>query len=136
MHCACKKGTQTYVKPVVPAQLDFILLLPQTNSANFSWQYGSVRLRYGAAAACSFRMTPSTSNSDPGCSHVLGRVPLTPLFLLGNSPSTIPHQLRQHRRDKFPHGLADATDASGKKGSNVYEVKQWLSSASCSVSNT
>ena len=57
---------------------------------------------------------------------VLGRVPLMPLFLLGNSTPTIPHQLRQHRRSKFPHGEADAADASGKKGSNVYELNQWL----------
>ena len=26
----------------------------------------------------------------------------------------------------FPYGLADAADASGKKGSNVYEMNQWL----------
>ena len=26
----------------------------------------------------------------------------------------------------FPYGLADAADASGKKGSNVYELNQWL----------
>ena len=49
-----------------------------------------------------------------------------PLFLLGNFTPTIPHQLRQHRRGKFPHGLADAANASGKKGSNEYQVNQWL----------
>ena len=49
-----------------------------------------------------------------------------PLFLLGNSTPTIPHQLRQHRRSRFPHGLADAADALGKKGSNVYVLNQWL----------
>ena len=58
--------------------------------------------------------------------NVQGRVPLMPLFFLGNSTPTIPHQLRQHRRDRFPHGLADAADALGKKRSNVYEVNQWL----------
>ena len=26
----------------------------------------------------------------------------------------------------FPYGLADAADASGEKGSNVYEMNQWL----------
>ena len=26
----------------------------------------------------------------------------------------------------FPHGLADASDESGRKGSNVYEINQWL----------
>ena len=58
--------------------------------------------------------------------NVLGRVPLMPLFLVGNSFLTIPHQLRQLRSGKFPHGLADAANALGKKGSNVYEVNQWL----------
>ena len=57
---------------------------------------------------------------------VLGRVPLMPLFLLGNSTLTIPHQLRQHRSPRFPHGLADAADELGRKGSNVYEINQWL----------
>ena len=46
---------------------------------------------------------------------VLGRVPLMPLFLLGNSTPTIPHQLRQHRSARFPHGMADAADESGRK---------------------
>ena len=41
---------------------------------------------------------------------VLGRVPLMPLFLLGNSTPTIPLQLSQHRGTRFPHGLADAAD--------------------------
>ena len=49
-----------------------------------------------------------------------------PLFLLGNYTPTIPHQLRQHRGARFPHGLADAADESGRKGSNVYEINQWL----------
>ena len=48
------------------------------------------------------------------------------LFLLGNSTQTIPQQLRQHRCSRFPHGLADAADASGRKTSNVYELNQWL----------
>ena len=58
--------------------------------------------------------------------NVLGRVPLMPLFLLGNATPTIPHQLRQHRSARFTHGLADAADESGRKGSNVYEINQWL----------
>ena len=49
-----------------------------------------------------------------------------PLFLLGNPTLIIPHQLRQHWRSTFPYGLADAADASGKKGSNFYEVNTWL----------
>ena len=58
--------------------------------------------------------------------NVLGRVPLMPLFLLGNYTPTIPHQPHQHRSASFPHGLADAADESGRKGSNVYEINQWL----------
>ena len=60
--------------------------------------------------------------------NVLGRVLLMPLFLLGNSTPTILHQLRQHRCDKFPHGLANlnAANASDKMRSEVYEVNQWL----------
>ena len=57
---------------------------------------------------------------------VLGRVPLMPLFLLGNYTLTIAHPLLQHRSARFPHGLADAADESGRKGSNVYEINQWL----------
>ena len=61
---------------------------------------------------------------------VLGREPLMPLFLLGNSTPTIPHtgQLGQHRSARFPRGLADAADESGRKGSNVtvYEIDHWL----------
>ena len=41
---------------------------------------------------------------------VLGRVPLMPLFLLGNFTPTSPHgphQLRQHRSARFPHTQAD-----------------------------
>ena len=58
----------------------------------------------------------------------LGRVPLMPFFLLGNSTPTIPHQHHQHRGARFPHwhGLADAADESGRKESNVHEINQWL----------
>ena len=45
--------------------------------------------------------------------NVLGRVPLMPLFLLGN------YTLRQHRSARFPHRLADAADELGRKESNV-----------------
>jgi hypothetical protein len=58
--------------------------------------------------------------------NLLGRVPLMPLFLLGNSAPTIPHQLRHLQRSKFPHCCADAADESGRKGSNVYELNKWM----------
>ena len=61
-------------------------------------------------------------------SNVLGRVPLMPLFLHGNSTPTIPHQLRHLQRSKFPLGCAqaDASNKSGRKGSNVHELNQWM----------
>ena len=51
---------------------------------------------------------------------------MMPLFLLGNYTPTIPHQLRLHLGARFPHRLADAADELGRKGSNVYEINQWL----------
>ena len=50
--------------------------------------------------------------------NVLGRVPLMPLFLLGNYTPTIPHQLRQHRGARFPHRVGQ----EGKCCSNVTVV--------------
>ena len=60
------------------------------------------------------------------CQHVLGRVPLFPLFLDGNATPTIPYKYRQLQRAKFPHGSTDSSNAAGRKGSNVYEVNLWL----------
>ena len=59
-------------------------------------------------------------------SNVLGRVPLMPLFLHGNSTPTIPHEFRHLNRSKFQYGCADASGESGRKGSNVYEVNLWM----------
>jgi hypothetical protein len=59
-------------------------------------------------------------------SNGLGRVPLMPLFLHGNSTPTIPHELRHLQHSKSPHCCTDAADESGRKGSNVYEVNQWM----------
>ena len=53
---------------------------------------------------------------------VLERVPWMPLFLLGNSTPTIPHQLRQHRGARFPHGLVYAADELGRKGRFRYPI--------------
>jgi hypothetical protein len=54
--------------------------------------------------------------------NVLGRVPLIPLFLAGNSTPTIPHKFSKHKGSGFPMGSADTADADGRRGSNVYEV--------------
>ncbi len=57
---------------------------------------------------------------------MMGRVPLTPLFLGGNSTSTIPYKYSQHKRSGFPVGTCDTAAVDGLRGSNVYEVNQWL----------
>jgi hypothetical protein len=58
--------------------------------------------------------------------NVLGRVPLIPLFLAGNSAPTIPHKFSKYKGSGFPMGSADTADADGRRGSNVYEVNTWL----------
>ena len=56
--------------------------------------------------------------------HVLGRAPLVPLFLQGNSTATIPRGMR-HLRSRFPNGRADTQPDKGD-GSRIYEVNTWL----------
>ena len=54
------------------------------------------------------------------CDLMLGRVPLFPLFLNGNSTPTIPHKLRHLKGSTFQFGNANAAAADGRGGSNVY----------------
>ncbi len=58
--------------------------------------------------------------------HMVGRVPLIPLFLAGNSTPTIPHKLSKHKGSVFTMGCADTAASDGRRGSNVYEVNTWL----------
>ena len=58
--------------------------------------------------------------------NMVGRVPLIPLFLAGNSTPTIPHQYSQHKRSGFPVGSCETAAADGRRGSNVYEVNPRL----------
>ena len=57
---------------------------------------------------------------------MVGRVPLIPLFLAGNTTPTIPHQYSQHKRSGFPVGSCDSAAEDGRRGSNAYEVNPWL----------
>jgi hypothetical protein len=54
--------------------------------------------------------------------NMVGRVPLMPLFLAGNSTPTIPHIFSKRKDSGFPYGCADAAATDGRRGSNVYEV--------------
>ncbi len=58
--------------------------------------------------------------------NMVGRVPLMPLFLAGNSTPTIPQIFSKRKDSGFPYGCADAAATDGRRGSNVYEVNPWL----------
>ena len=58
--------------------------------------------------------------------NMVGRVPLMPLFLAGNSTLTIPHLHSKHSNSDFPMGCADTAAVDGRRGSNVYEDNLWL----------
>lgn len=58
--------------------------------------------------------------------NMVGRVPLVPLFLAGNSTPTIPHMFAKRKDACFPFGCADAAAVDGRRGSNIYEVNSWL----------
>ena len=58
--------------------------------------------------------------------HMVGRVPLFPLYLAGNSTPTIPHKFSKHKASGFPMGCADSASSDGRRGSSVYEVNTWL----------
>ncbi len=53
-------------------------------------------------------------------------LPATCVQLMGDSTATIPHWYSQHKRSGFPVGSCDTAAADGRRGSNVYEVNQWL----------
>ncbi len=57
---------------------------------------------------------------------MVGRVPLIPLFLAGNSTPTIPHKYSKNKSSGFPMCSCDTAAADGRCGSNVYEVNPWL----------
>ena len=58
--------------------------------------------------------------------NVVGRVPLIPLFLAGNSTPTIPHKFSKRKGTGFPLGCADSAGSDGRRGCNVYEVNTRL----------
>jgi hypothetical protein len=57
--------------------------------------------------------------------NMVGRAPLIPLFLAGNSTPTIPHMFSKRKDSGFPYSCADSAAADGRRGSDVYEVNPW-----------
>jgi hypothetical protein len=58
--------------------------------------------------------------------NMVGRIPLMPCHLNGNTTPTIPHRYSKNKASCFPAGCADAAAEDGRRGSNVYEVNPWL----------
>ncbi len=58
--------------------------------------------------------------------HMVGRVPLIPLFLAGNKTPTIPHKFSKRKGIGFPMGCADPAALDGRRGCNRYKVNTWL----------
>ncbi len=58
--------------------------------------------------------------------NMVGRVPLIPLFLAGNSILTSPYMHIKHRDSGFPMVCADQAAVDGGRDSNVYEIIPWL----------
>jgi hypothetical protein len=57
---------------------------------------------------------------------LLGRVPLFPCFLDGNTTSTIPYKYAGRQKQAFEFGCADGQGPASRRGSHVYEVNDWL----------
>ena len=72
-----------------------------------------------ALAECNCLYEANTKN-------MVGRLPLMPCFLDGNSILTIPHKYSKNKNSCFPAGCADSAAEDGRRGSNVYEVSPWL----------
>ncbi len=83
-----------------------------------SWQSAGVTKLYEPSPTLCLSVAPAAC--------MVGRVPLILLFLAGYSNPTIPHKYNQHKRSGFSVGTCDTAAADGQRGSNVYEVNQWL----------
>ncbi len=57
---------------------------------------------------------------------LLGRVPLFPCFLDGNTSSTIPHKYAARQKQAFEFGCANGHGQASRRGSYVYEINTWL----------
>jgi hypothetical protein len=63
----------------------------------------------------------------------LGRMPLFPCFLEGNSTSTIPYRYTARRKLAFESSCADGPGPASRRGSHVYEIYTWLWNFGCGI---
>ena len=71
-------------------------------------------------------LSPHPSSLWIPASIGFGESSCSPGFLPGNMTPTIHYKYHQHQRAKFPHCTTILSNATGRKGSNVYEVNLWL----------
>ena len=85
---------------------------------------GVVKLYEPSPTQCLYVANAYVANAE----NLVGRIPLMPCFLDGNTTPTIPHKYSKNKSSCFPAGCADAAAEDGRRGStgNVYEVNQWL----------
>ena len=110
----CKTGPDDIVYTLVFFSTFEELNLPMTGPMEDS---GVVKLYDPSPTPCLY-VVPAE--------NMVGRVPLIPLFLTGNSTLTIPHMFSKCKEAGFPFGCADAAALDGRRGSNIYEVNPWL----------
>ena len=119
--------TCTYLYVLVCTSLYLYILLPVCTC---TYQYGLVCTgiyQYILVYHGMYRYIPACT----GMYWYIGRVPLLPLFLAGNSTPTIPHKFSKHKVSGFPMGCADLAASDGRRGCNVYEVNTWLWNFGC-----
>ncbi len=75
------------------------------------------------------RLSPLSNSLYVGrVEDLLGRVPLFPCFLDGNTTSTIPYKYAGRQKQAFEFGCADGHGPASRRGSHasVYEINDWL----------
>jgi hypothetical protein len=55
-----------------------------------------------------YELSPTPCLNEADVQNMVGRAPLIPLFLAGNSTPTIPHMFNKRKDSGFPYGCADA----------------------------
>ena len=57
---------------------------------------------------------------------LLGRAPLFPCFLDGNTTSTISYNYAGRQKQALEYGCADGQGPASRRGSHVYEINDWM----------
>ncbi len=118
--CAQRVGGPQRIQPTAAALMTCVTTTFEELKLPISWPMES------AGVTKLYEPFPTPWLYVAPAANMVGRIPLIPLFLAGNSTHTIPHKYSQHKRSGFPVGSCDTAAADGSSGSNVYEVNPWL----------